>query len=105
MPIPKFIYQTTKSKSSLPVTLEENIEQIRALNKGWIYRLFDDRDIEDFIRNVYGQETLALYHKINPTYGAGRADLFRYLLVYETGGVYLDIKSGTAQALDTDCLS
>ena len=101
MAIPKFIYQTTKSKFGLPVALEENIEQIKDLNKGWAYRLFDDWDIEDFIRNVYGQETLVLYNKINPAYGAGRADLFRYLLIYETGGIYLDIKSGVTQALDT----
>ena len=33
-------------------------------------------------------------------YGAARADLFRYLLMYKTGGVYLDIKSIATRSLD-----
>ena len=43
---------------------------------------------------------LTYYDRINPLYGAARADLFRYLLLYEHGGVYLDIKSTIDRALD-----
>jgi mannosyltransferase OCH1-like enzyme len=43
---------------------------------------------------------LNYYENINPMYGAARADLFRYLLIYEYGGVYLDIKSTIVNPLD-----
>lgn len=33
------------------------------------------------------------FYRINPKYGAARADYFRYLLLYHVGGIYLDIKS------------
>ena len=35
----------------------------------------------------------AAQRRINPQYGAARADLFRYALLYTRGGIYLDIKS------------
>jgi mannosyltransferase OCH1-like enzyme len=43
---------------------------------------------------------LDYYNKINPKYGACRADLFRYLLMYKEGGVYLDIKSAIKYPLN-----
>lgn len=36
-----------------------------------------------------------MFNKISPEYGAAKADLFRYLLLYSEGGVYLDLKSTT----------
>ncbi len=39
--------------------------------------------------------------RINPVYGAAKADLFRYLVLYKEGGVYLDIKSTCIYSLDT----
>ncbi len=53
-----------------------------------------------FIGSIYGQDVLRYYNSIDPAYGAARADLFRYLLIYKCGGVYLDIKSGLEQPLD-----
>ena len=101
MAIPRLIYQTAKCRANLPPVFELNIDHLKALNKNWTYRFFEDGDIEDFIRDVYGREVLAIYHRISALYGAARADLFRYLLLYETGGVYLDIKSSATQALDS----
>jgi mannosyltransferase OCH1-like enzyme len=44
---------------------------------------------------------LQRFLRIDARYGAARADLFRYLLMYKVGGVYLDIKSGAAQPFDS----
>jgi hypothetical protein len=33
------------------------------------------------------------YHRINPRYGPARADLFRYVILFLKGGIYLDIKA------------
>lgn len=97
--IPKCIYQTYKN-NDLPDEIKENIKNIRKLNPSWEYRFFDDRDVEVWIRENYGEGILAYYKMINPTYGAARADLFRYLLIYKNGGVYLDIKSTLVKPLD-----
>lgn len=98
--IPKIIHQTYYTKTNLPVPLQENINRIRLLNPGWEHRLYDDADIEGIILQYYGQDMLDIYHLIDPAYGAARADLFRYLLIYAQGGVYLDMKSTTTRPLD-----
>lgn len=91
--IPKNIFQTYVDSESLPDKLKENIANIQALNPEWQYKLYNDFEIESFILEYYGAEILKVYNKINPAYGAARADFFRYLLLYARGGVYLDIKS------------
>ena len=100
MAIPKIIHQTYAS-ANVPAEIAANIERLQAMNPGWQYAFYDDAAIEVFIRRYYDLDMLALYQRINPVYGAARADFFRYLLVYQFGGVYLDIKSTALQPLDT----
>jgi hypothetical protein len=97
--IPRIIHQTFMSKD-LPYELAQNVENIKSLNSGWLHNIYDDADIRDFIEENYGLEILSYYERINPRYGAARADLFRYLLMYKCGGVYLDIKSTCTCPLD-----
>jgi len=97
--IPRVIHQTFMSKN-LPPELQANVDSLRKLNPGWEHELHDDHDIEAFIRESYGPVVLDYYQRINPRYGAARADLFRYLLLYKRGGVYLDIKSTCTRPLD-----
>lgn len=98
--IPKHIYQTYKTKEITDPKLQQNIQHLQQLNPGWAYSLYDDADIESFILQEYGEKILSYYLRINPRYGAARADLFRYLLIYRYGGVYLDIKSTLDKPLD-----
>ncbi|QAY79854.1 glycosyltransferase family 32 protein [Sphingosinicella sp. BN140058] len=97
--VPRIIHQTYATKD-LPSKLRDNVDALRRRNPGWKHRLYDDADIESFIAEHYGSEMLARYLRINPAYGAARADLFRYLLMYQVGGVYLDIKSTATRPLD-----
>ena len=98
--IPKIIHQTAPSKETLHHDYAANIEHLKRLNARWEHMFYEDRDIESIIKKVYGIEMLKTYNSINPMYGAARADLFRYLLMYEFGGVYLDIKSSAFVQLD-----
>lgn len=98
--IPKTIYQTYISKENLPLEIQKNIKKLKKLNEDWEYHLYDDNDIDNFIFQNYGIEILNIYKTINPSYGAARADFFRYLLIYARGGVYLDIKSSLTQPLN-----
>lgn len=96
--IPKVIHQTYFTKA-LPEAIQKNVNHIRAMNPEWEYRLYDDADIDVYIRQNY-PELFNIFKKINPSYGAAMADFFRYLLLYKEGGVYLDIKSSMAKPLN-----
>lgn len=100
MPIPKLIHQTFFKRAGLHPRIEENIASLVANNPGWTHNFYTDDDCVDFIKQHYGQEMLDTYFKINPSYGAARSDLFRYLLIYAVGGVYLDLKSSVSVPLD-----
>lgn len=96
--IPKVIHQTYHNKT-LPPEIQENVDYLKATNPDWELRIYDDDDIIQYITKYY-PELLAIYKKINPVYGAAKADFFRYLLIYNEGGVYLDIKSTASKPLD-----
>lgn len=96
--IPKVIHQTYYKKV-LPAEIQQNIDYLKSINPDWEYRLYDNADIEAYIDKHYPQ-LLTVYKKINPTYGAAKADFFRYLLIYNEGGVYLDIKSSLTKPLN-----
>ena len=98
--IPRLLHQTYKSKIVEDAALKSNIEHLKTLNPFWRYTLYDDADIEEFILRSYGKEIYAYYQRIEPCYGAAKADFFRYLLMYKCGGVYLDIKSSNDLPLD-----
>jgi hypothetical protein len=97
--IPRKIFQLVPDKNSIHPYLKQNINNIKTLNPNWKYTLYDDEDIVNYISRYYPQY-LNVYLKINPKYGAARADFFRYLLMYKEGGVYLDIKSSMSRPLD-----
>jgi len=103
--IPRVIHQIGMrpafQKQQLPPRLQENVEQLRALNPEWEYRFWDDDAIAAFIQENYSAQVWRLYQRIDPRYGASRADMFRYLLMYKAGGVYLDIKSGAKLPFDS----
>jgi hypothetical protein len=104
--IPRIIHQTyPDAHRKLPSILAENVQKITALNPGWEHRLYDDVDIANFIESTYGPRVLEYYNRLNEKYGAARADLFRYLLLYKQGGVYLDIKASLERPLDSVLLA
>lgn len=95
--IPKVIHQIYHTKTP-PTELLENINYLQSLNPDWEYRIYDFEDAEKYIAKHY-PELLGIYNKINPTYLAARADFLRYLIIYNEGGVYLDIKSTLTKPL------
>lgn len=96
--IPKIIHQTYSSPV-LPDELESISRDLRLRNPDWEYRFYDEEARSSFISKNYDPEVYSIYNSINPSYGAARADLFRYLVLYKEGGVYLDIKSSCSVPL------
>lgn len=97
--IPRIIHQTVPDKNNIGSHVKSCMEKLKDMNSGWKHILYDDKEIDDFIKTKYPQ-VYADYMKINPKYGPAKADFFRYLIIYEYGGVYLDCKSGVSQPLD-----
>ena len=93
--IPRILVQTYRytTLDGVPPPTNETMRKLRDANPGWEYHYYNDDDHRTFIEKNM-PEMLEAYDAINPAYGAARADLFRYIVIYVNGGVYLDIKSG-----------
>lgn len=102
--IPRIIHQTyflnDTPGAPLPKHLRDNVVALVAMNPSWEHRLYDLAAMRTLIQEQYGAGMLDLFERINPDYGAARSDFFRYLLLYHTGGVYLDVKSRFLRPLD-----
>ena len=90
--IEKNIFQIYGSKK-LPKKFKKIVNHLRNQNPEYKYHLFDDYDMENFIKNNY-PEYWESYYLISQKYIVAKGDFFRYLIVYHYGGVYFDIKSG-----------
>lgn len=102
-PIPHRLHQVFFGKrlEELPVEMQANIQYIRQLNPDWDYHLWAEEEAEEFILQHYGEGILHYYRLISPVYRAAQSDFFRYLLMYHSGGAYMDIKATMSQPLDT----
>lgn len=85
--IPKIIWQTMKT-NQVPVFMKSYADTWINNNPEYEYRFFDDNDIIDFIKTDFF-EYYEGYKKLK--YGASKADLWRYLIIYKYGGVYADM--------------
>lgn len=95
--IPLILIQT----GSYPVSPEIRQTSLinRHINPEYEYRFYNDTtDRIDYIKR-YEPDLLPTYESILP--GAFKADLFRYLVLYHEGGVYLDDKSTIIEPLRT----
>ena len=102
MAIPKIIHQFFAiGWDAVPDEAKEEIRALRQRNPDWDYRFYDAEAAEKIISEQFGTQYLEIYRSIDPAYAAARADLFRYLVCYKIGGLYLDIKSTVRKPLDT----
>jgi hypothetical protein len=86
--IPKLLHQTYKDRSKVPSKVHENIKEYAS---EYEHILYDDKDIEGFLKEHFVPEVLKAFHTLK--LGAHKADLFRYCVLYIKGGVYMDIKT------------
>jgi mannosyltransferase OCH1-like enzyme len=90
--IPNVVHQTFCSKI-LPLDIAKVIKENERICNNCKFIFYDDNQCELLIKNNFNNEIYNTYMKINPSYGAMRADFFRYCVLYLYGGIYLDIKS------------
>jgi len=99
--IPRRIWQTTKDINEIKPQLRRCTEALSDINPGWEYRIFDDNSQRDLLARVCSDRFMRAYDRLQPQYGAARADLFRYIVIYLYGGAYFDLKSGVIRPLDS----
>lgn len=86
--IPKIFYQTWKTLN-LQHGMQGLVDSWSKHNPQFKRMLYDDIMCEEFIKDNYSADVLKAYYTISP--GSFRADFWRYLILYKTGGVYADI--------------
>jgi len=103
--IPKIIYQTFKS-NELSSKMFNNAKSFIDLNPEYRYEFYDDSRMIDYVNNYDCRDFNFNNNDLRKAFnslavGAGKADLWRYLILYETGGVYVDIDSKCIRPLNT----
>lgn len=90
--IPKKIYRCHKDSENIG-KYKPVVEKTKKVMPDYEQIIYDDPKIEAFIKENYSKRIYDAYMKINPVYGPAKADLFRMLMIYLNGGIYLDMKS------------
>lgn len=88
--IPRKIWQTYRTKE-LPRPAAEARESWLLLNPHYEYNFQDDAEIERYVINHSDIDTQTFFKAL--PIGVMKADLWRYLVMAEQGGVYSDIDS------------
>ena len=90
--IPLVIHQTSKSRCLVP-SLADTVNKWKSFLPHHDYYLHDDAAVETLLSLPRLQTTFPLLQQVAfaCTRGAMRADLWRYVLLWEYGGIYSDI--------------
>ena len=94
--IPKIIHQTWKDKK-IPQEWKSSVNRCKKLHYGYKYILWTDKMMENFVKRVY-PVIWPLYRSYK--YHIQRCDVFRYLVLYHYGGIYLDLDTYCKKKLD-----
>jgi mannosyltransferase OCH1-like enzyme len=86
--IPKLVHQTWIT-TSLPAGVVEVVTRMQLHNSDYEFRLYDDRMIDDYIRNEFSSWEYNAFSRL--TIGASKADFWRYCILLKQGGIYLDM--------------
>ncbi|MEO0356944.1 MAG: glycosyltransferase [Pseudomonadota bacterium] len=98
--IPKIIFQTALADDLAKPDIAGSVQALQDANPGYDYRFFDDATARAFVLDRVPDAVAQKLETLNPAYSVLFADLFRYLVIYEYGGVYFDIKSTSRDPLD-----
>ena len=94
--ISKTIYQTW-STQQLPNKLEKLHDKMRKKNPNFEHVIYTDEQMNDYMNSNVDKEIKNIYWKMNHI--VAKADLWRYSILYNKGGVYLDIDSQISGSL------
>lgn len=97
--IPRTIHQTFINTVDMPEVFKSNIEHIKRLNPSWQHILYGEEQVNEFVRTEGWPELVNQYNRLQ--LWISKIDVFKYLLIYKKGGLYLDVKSTLNKPLDS----
>jgi len=87
--IPRQVFQTWKTEY-----IDEghylNLKSYQEENRDYQFFFFDDEDMDEYMDRAWGHHPISSVFK-RTRVGAAKADIWRYCLLYDLGGIYLDI--------------
>ena len=81
----------------LPQPMMEAMKTFQEKNTTYVHKLYSGDDCENYIKTNFDIKTLNAFLKLKPY--SYRADLFRFLVVYNEGGWYSDSKQVCLESL------
>lgn len=86
--IPRVLHLCYSDTSRVPCKVWDNIREV---GNGYDIRIYDDEMCEDYIKRECGVQLANVYERIaTPDH---RRDMFKYCVLYNEGGVYVDLKT------------
>ena len=96
--IQKNVFQTWKTLD-FPYKIEKILNKNKRLNPDFKFHIYTDDHLFDFIKSNYDSEIFNAFEKLK--HPVAKADMWRYLVLFKYGGVYLDIDSKFNNAIRT----
>ena len=91
MVIPKNIYQSWHTKKMHSKVQEHVIDVLKKNNPDYTHEIYTDEEIDKYVHDNFDGEIVECYDKIDII--VAKVDFWRYLILYNQGGIYLDIDS------------
>ena len=96
--IPKIIYRSWKTQNFHP-KIDKQIKKMLDLNKDYEQVIYTDEQVNDYVLSNYDSEVYSAFNKL--TVMTAKVDFWRYLILYQKGGIYLDIDSTINSKIST----
>jgi mannosyltransferase OCH1-like enzyme len=96
--IPKRVFQTWKT-SHIDQEHAKKLKEFQEKNKGYEFYFFDDSDMDAYMKSRWKPHNIFKIYQ-NTLIGAARADIWRYCLLHDVGGIYLDIDAAFKISFD-----
>jgi len=93
--IPRTLYQTWRTEK-LPEWANQTVQSWDRLNPSYRHEIMGDEDIDDLVRTSH-PDMIAAFDQMQPIQ---KADLFRYLILLDRGGVYADLDVACQRPVD-----
>ena len=77
-----------------------NIDLVRKQNPNYEIKLWDKSIFLNYLDEIGDTETKNYFNRLNPNIYAMLTDYMRYVIIYNMGGTYLDLKSRPRKPLD-----
>ena len=94
--IPKTIFQTWKTQN-LPKKVSRLHDKMLKLNPDYQHIIYTDSQMDDYMHSNTDGDLKKVYFKLNNI--VAKADLWRYTVLLNEGGIYLDIDSEIVKPL------